>query len=84
MNINEYIKNSWPKTIQKPVNGIPFPFTSPCITDTFLDFFYWDVYFINKGLYLDGFEKQAENNINNIASDICSPFIRMIKSRNAS
>ena len=67
MNINEYIKNSWKKTIQKPVNGIPFPFTSPCITDTFLDFFYWDVYFINKGLYLDGFEKQAENNINNIA-----------------
>ena len=39
MNINEYIKNSWTKTIQKPVNGIPFPFTSPCITDTFLDFF---------------------------------------------
>lgn len=67
MNINEYIKNSWPKTIQKPVNGIPFPFTSPCITDTFLDFYYWDVYFINKGLYLDGFEQQAENNINNIA-----------------
>ena len=67
MNINEYIKNSWTKTIQKPVNGIPFPFTSPCITDTFLDFFYWDVYFINKGLYLDGLETQAENNINNIA-----------------
>ncbi len=67
MNITEYIKNSWQKTIQKPVNGIPFPFTSPCITDTFLDFFYWDVYFINKGLFLDGFEEQAENNINNIA-----------------
>lgn len=67
MNINEYIKNSWKKTIQKPVNGIPFPFTSPCITDTFLDFFYWDVYFINKGLYIDGFAEQAENNISNIA-----------------
>ncbi len=67
MSVKEYIKNSWIKTIQQPVNGIPFPFTAPCIVDTFLDFYYWDVYFINKGLYLDGFEQQAENNINNIA-----------------
>ena len=68
MDINEYIKKSWIKTIQKSNDGVPFPFTVPCMEDdTFLDFYYWDAYFINKGLLLDGLETQAENNLKNIA-----------------
>ncbi len=65
--INEYIKSSWCKTIRKPTADIPFPFTSPAMENIFEDFYYWDVYFINKGLCLDGYAQQAENNLNNIA-----------------
>ncbi len=64
--INEYIKSSWHKTIRKPTEDIPFPYTSPSIEEMFLDFYYWDAYFINKALYLDGYAEQAENNLNNI------------------
>ncbi len=65
--INEYIKSSWHKTIRKPTANILFPYTSPSIEEMFLDFYYWDAYFINKALYLDGYAGQAENNLDNIA-----------------
>lgn len=67
MDINQYIKNSWKLTIHQANESIPYPYTVPCMEDkTFLDFYYWDAYFINKGLLIDGLEEQAENNLNNI------------------
>lgn len=68
-NVCNYIKNNWENTIREPgnaVNGIvkmPYPFTTPCANEGFVDFYYWDTYFANLGLMHDGFEKQAENNL---------------------
>lgn len=59
----EYIKTHWEKTV-KPANKlVPFPFNSPSETEHYVDFYYWDLYFINKGLLLTGLDLQAENNI---------------------
>ncbi len=59
----QYIKTHWEKTI-KPANRLaPFPFNSPSETEHYVDFYYWDLYFINKGLLLTGLDAQAENNL---------------------
>lgn len=63
----DYIKSNWKNTIREPQNGVPYPFTSPSIEEMYRDFYYWDNYFINKGLMLDGFADQAQNNLDNIA-----------------
>ena len=71
MNVNvcNYIKDNWKNTIRQPgkaVNGIvkmPFPFTTPCTNEGFVDFYYWDTYFANLGLLHDGLDKQVENNL---------------------
>lgn len=71
-NVSNYIKNNWEKTIkqgEKAVNGIikmPFPFSTPCANEGFVDFYYWDTYFANIGLMHDGFVRQAENNLDNM------------------
>lgn len=71
MNVNvcNYIKNNWKNTIRQPqnaVNGIvkmPFPYTTPCANEGFVDFYYWDTYFANLGLMHDGLMEQVENNL---------------------
>ena len=63
----DYIKKNWKNTIREPQNGVPYPFTSPSIEKMYKDFYYWDNYFINKGLLLDGYEEQVKNNLDNIA-----------------
>jgi len=65
--ILEYIKNNWKNTIREPQNGVPYPFTSPSIKEMYRDFYYWDTYFINIGLLLDGNLEQVRNNLDNIA-----------------
>ncbi len=66
------IKYNWEKTIRQggeAVNGIikmPFPFSTPCANEGFVDFYYWDTYFANLGLMHDGFVRQAENNLDNM------------------
>ena len=68
-NVREYIKNNWVHTIRKPggaVHGIvnlPYCYTTPCIDDTFVDFYYWDTYFTNIGLLECGMEEQARSNL---------------------
>lgn len=69
LEVRNYIKNNWKNTIRQPgkaVNGIvkmPFPFTTPCTNEGFVDFYYWDTYFANLGMIRDGFDAQAENNL---------------------
>ena len=69
-NVNEYIKNSWIKSIRKKDNRkdypLPYDFIPPCIDGALTDLYYWDTYFTNKGLYLDGFSKYAYYNIENL------------------
>lgn len=73
--VTEYIKENWPKTFHSPeeLRGnvkITRPFVAPCIAGMYTDMFYWDTYFINEGLMLDGYAEQAENNVINIATFI--------------
>lgn len=74
-NVSLYIKENWHKTFH-PANElsgdikIDHPYVSPCAADHYTDLFYWDTYFINIGLLLDGFTDQARYNIDNISKFI--------------
>lgn len=73
--VTEYIKRNWVKTFHLPeeLKGdvkITRPFVAPCIAGMYTDMYYWDTYFINEGLLLDGYVEQAENNVINIATFI--------------
>ena len=65
--VNNYIKASWVKSIKMATDGVPYPYTSPSITGVFQEFYYWDNYFIHKGLMLDGLNYQVKNNLDNFA-----------------
>ncbi len=73
--VTAYIKENWEKTFQpaSELTGdvkIKHPYVSPCATEHYTDLYYWDTYFINIGLMLDGHLEQARNNIDNIATFI--------------
>lgn len=73
--VSEYIKSNWAHTFHPAAElagnvKIDHPYVSPCVTDFYTEMFYWDTYFINIGLMLDGFDEQAENNLDNIAKFI--------------
>ena len=66
----EYINENWKNTIRYPSTDsdgswfkMPAPYTTPCASTLFKNFFYWDTYFANLGLMADGYEKQAKNNL---------------------
>ena len=71
--LKNFIFNNWEKTIREnkedkgSLLGLPYPYTVPCISGTFQEMYYWDTYFTNIGLILSGEEKQAVNNVENIA-----------------
>lgn len=70
--VTQYIKENWEKTFHPASElagdvKINHPYVSPCATDVYTEIFYWDTYFINLGLILDGYAEQARNNIDNIA-----------------
>lgn len=70
--INEYIKINLPKTLREcredsyPFFALPKPYNVPCATGIFQEMYYWDSYFTNKGLILDGNVDQAKNNVDNL------------------
>ena len=71
--VRRFIKAQWPKTVRQPKDqglnelALPLPFTVPGAEGTlFRHMYYWDVYFINRGLLLDGDVRQARNNAENI------------------
>ena len=66
--IVDYISKNWVKTIRPAgEDGIPKPFCSPSIDGIYKDLFYWDTYFINIGLLINGDFKQVQNNLDDIA-----------------
>ena len=71
--VSEYILKNWENTIRDTSHkghgmvALPKPFSTPSIEPLFEDFYYWDTYFINLGLLVDGFIEQAKNNLDNIA-----------------
>lgn len=48
--------------------ALPRPYSVPCVKGGFQNMFYWDTYFTNAGLLLDGDIWQARNNIEDIAA----------------
>lgn len=71
--VKDYIQKNWKKTIHEvkdAENWLIKPkttFSVSGIVGVFVDFYYWDTYFTNIGLILDGLEDQAENNLENMA-----------------
>ena len=67
MNLREYIKenyqNSVRNSLKKEQIKMPYPYTAPCVKGLFDDLYYWDTYFINKGLLIDNYIELAKNNI---------------------
>ena len=75
-NLKAYIDRDMPKTVRVCTAdtvgnfALPYPFSVPCIVNGFQNMFYWDTYFTNVGLLLDGNTGQAKNNIDNILAMI--------------
>ena len=75
-NLKAYIDRDMPKTVRVCTSdtvgnfALPYPFSVPCIVNGFQNMFYWDTYFTNVGLLLDGNAGQAKNNIDNILAMI--------------
>ena len=72
MNIKEYMESNLEKTIRNNTEddgtllGLPYPYTVPCPEDKFLEMYYWDTYFTNVGLIVDGKVELAKSNIDNM------------------
>lgn len=72
--LHRHIANTMSQTVrtsEKDTLGrfaLPKPFSVPCIRGGFQDMFYWDTYFTNAGLLLDGDVWQSLNNIEDIAA----------------
>ena len=46
--------------------GLPYPYTTPCVADSYQEMYYWDTYFTNAGLLLWGKADYVKNNIMNM------------------
>ncbi len=70
--VEEFIKDTWQQTVicqqedDGTLLGLPYPFTCPTVNSTFREMYYWDTYFTNKGLIIDGYALQAKNNVDNM------------------
>ena len=69
--VNDYIEFNWDSVIRECREdgeqhlGLPYPFTVPAV-GKFETLYYWDTYFTNVGLMLDGREALAKNNVDNM------------------
>ncbi len=70
MTVKEYIKSNWKNTIKtirmnnnRSKFKLPKAYSTPCVNALFINFFYWDTYFANIGLMLDGYGEQVVNNL---------------------
>lgn len=70
--VREYIKTSWDRTVRQnhegegTLIGLPYRYTVPSPHGKFQELYYWDTYFINRGLLIDGFDTLAKENVENI------------------
>ena len=67
--VRDYIKSSWLLALKKKDVDknflLPYDYIPPCIEGDLINLYYWDTYFTNLGLYLDGLTQYAFNNIEN-------------------
>ncbi len=68
--VRNYVKESWGKAVKaKDCNKafiMSYDYIPPCVDGDLINLFYWDTYFTNIGLYLDGLEEYAFNNIEDL------------------
>lgn len=70
--VRKFIRNSWDKTVrftphdEGTLIGMPLPHTVPSISGIFQEMYYWDTYFSNEGLLIDGRTDLARNNAENM------------------
>lgn len=70
--LRKFIKENWKNTVRSNINdsagliGLPKPYTVPSVSGIFQEMYYWDIYFVNIGLILDGDVTQAINNVDNM------------------
>ncbi len=70
--IKKYITENFPKTIRYnkeddgTLIGLPYKYTVPCASDMFQEMYYWDTYFMNVGLLVEGNVELAKNNVDNM------------------
>ncbi|MBO4693363.1 MAG: alpha,alpha-trehalase [Clostridia bacterium] len=68
----KYITENLQKTIRyNPEDkgnliGLPRPYNVPSVSEKFQEMYYWDTYFLNRGLILLGNVEQAKNNTENM------------------
>ena len=68
-----FIRDSWEKSIRYLPDdfgshiGMPLPYTVPSVSGGFQELYYWDLFFTNEGLIIDGLVDQARNNADNLA-----------------
>lgn len=72
MDIIKHINENLKKTVrfnqkdEGELLGLPYPYTVPCAEDTFRCMYYWDTYFTNLGLIVNGQVDQAKYNADNM------------------
>ena len=69
-NVIKFLRDNMKKTLRSPKDSgglLRYPYTVPSAGDGFRNFFYWDTYFANWGLYAFGMYEQAANNLKNMA-----------------
>ena len=70
--VHNYILENLPRTVRTvresrdTLIGLPYPYTTPCISGMFQELYYWDTYFTNVGLLLSGMTQQAKHNVDNM------------------
>ena len=67
----QFISSHWDDCIKENMKdngtliGLPYPYTVPAVGH-FDEMYYWDTYFTNKGLEIEGRFAQAKNNTDNM------------------
>lgn len=66
---HNYISTKWKDGLRdksNPEYPLPFPFEPPCVNGLFQCLFYWDTFFTNHGMLLDGKVQYAKWNVDNL------------------
>ena len=66
---HEHIIKRWKdglRTKSNPDYPLPFPFEPPCVDGSFKCLFYWDTFYTNRGMLLDGYVDYAKWNTDNL------------------
>lgn len=71
--VEAFIKTNWTRTVRENTRddgtliGLPRPYTVPCASGRFQEFYYWDTYFTNLGLLRSGRTDVARDNCENVS-----------------